>query len=268
MTDNTYIDIFAPPPPPPAPEDEHAIALKHDVDKFRVQLHAMIKSAPAEDDDSLVVEQEEWCQRWKDLIVTKGKGKQKSTPPANPTRTPTVTATSSSPNPRPTPILRQRLAAQAGPPSKATPAAAPKSKGKGKAEEVPAVAAAPERTAPGPSGILRPYVEILVDRNHKRKAVEIEEAPSESEEDEEDDEDAKDAYMASRVNGLHTFVSMFETAFGALKKEVTEIDGTEAPIHDERNCVILEGLGDDSQRDLRVESITVQKHRYTMRGIA
>ncbi|KAG2335720.1 hypothetical protein BDR05DRAFT_1006524, partial [Suillus weaverae] len=178
MTDYTHIDIFA--PPPPAPEDEHAIPLKCDVDKFRMQLHAMIESAPAEDDNSLVVEQEEWCRRWKDLIARRQ-------------------------NPRPTPILRQRSAAQAGPPSKATPAAAPKSKGKGKAEEVPAVAAAPERTAPGPSGILWPYVEILVDRNRKRKAVEIEEAPSESEEDKEDDEDAEDAYMAGRVNGLHTF---------------------------------------------------------------
>ncbi|KAG2339626.1 hypothetical protein BDR05DRAFT_950966 [Suillus weaverae] len=31
--------------------------------------------------------------------------------------------------------------------------------------------------------------------------------------------------MAGRVNGLHTFVSMFETVFGVLKKEVTEING-------------------------------------------
>ncbi|KAG1777592.1 hypothetical protein EV702DRAFT_1045333 [Suillus placidus] len=122
---------------------------------------------------------------------SKGKGKQKSTPPANPTSAPPVTATSA---PKPGPTLKARLAP------------------------------VPKLKAPGPVGTLWPYIKITV--NHKRKAIEIEEDSSESEQDNDNDNDAEDAYMAGRVNGLHTFVSMFEKAFGVLKKEVTEIDVT------------------------------------------
>jgi hypothetical protein len=81
------------------------------------------------------------------------------------------------------------------------------------------------RVRPGPLGIRRPYVEITVSR--KRKFVEVEESNNDLEDDEgnhEDDDDDEDAYMAGRLNGLNTFVAMFETAFGALKKEVAEID--------------------------------------------
>ncbi|KAG2336953.1 hypothetical protein BDR05DRAFT_1005424 [Suillus weaverae] len=161
------------------------------------------------------------CKRLKircSLVPAKSKCKQKPTPPPNPTPAPTATATSA-PKPRPTPVLRPSLTAKAGPAPKATPAPAPAPKGRGKAEDLSAVVAAPQRTAPGPLGTLRPYVDIKV--NSKRKFVEIEEDSSESEHDGDDE----DAYMAGRLNGLHTFVGMFETAFGALKKEVTEIDG-------------------------------------------
>ncbi|KAG1778093.1 hypothetical protein EV702DRAFT_1044790 [Suillus placidus] len=150
------------------------------------------------------------CQDYKRLktkcFLIPGKSKQKSTPPANPTPASPITTTST---PKP------------GPAAKVRPAPAPKPKGKGKAEDVSAILAAPQGTAPGLVGTLRPYVEIMV--NRKRKAIEIEEDSSESEQD--NGNDAKDAYMAGRVNGLHTFVSMFEKAFGVLKKEVTEIDG-------------------------------------------
>jgi hypothetical protein len=76
---------------------------------------------------------------------------------------------------------------------------------------------------PGLLGIRRPYVEINVSR--KRKFVEIEESNNDPEDDEDNHEDDdEDAYMAGRLNGLNMFVAMFETAFGALKKEVTDID--------------------------------------------
>jgi hypothetical protein len=78
------------------------------------------------------------------------------------------------------------------------------------------------RVRPGPLGIRRPYVEINVSR--KRKFVEIEESNNDPEDDEDNHEDDEDAYMAGRLNGLNTFVAMFETAFGALKKEVADID--------------------------------------------
>jgi hypothetical protein len=76
--------------------------------------------------------------------------------------------------------------------------------------------------APGPSRALCPYVEIKVAR--KRKHVEVEEESSESKSKSKGDDEDEDAYMAGRLNGLNTFVNMFETAFGALKKEVVEID--------------------------------------------
>jgi hypothetical protein len=54
----------------------------------------------------------------------------------------------------------------------------------------------------------------------KRKYFEIED----NSKSDDTDTDNEDAYMASRLNGLHTFVAVFETAFGALKEEVAGID--------------------------------------------
>ncbi|KAG2082688.1 hypothetical protein BD769DRAFT_1683049 [Suillus cothurnatus] len=137
------------------------------------------------------------CKRLKvkcSLASDKNKGKEQPTPtPAPP---PKATAA----KPRPRPITRQ----QAGLPRKAA---------------APVSAAKPQGQAKEKDGS-SPYVEIKVAR--KRKHVEVEEESSESE-SEGDDED-EDAYMAGRLNGLNTFVNMFETAFGALKKEVAEID--------------------------------------------
>ncbi|KAG2336965.1 hypothetical protein BDR05DRAFT_952990 [Suillus weaverae] len=426
MTDNnTEIDIFA--PPAPSPEDEKAITLKRAVDELRVQLRAMIQSAPAEDDETDYLEKEDWCRRWKHLIESlttrvqiarqtaidvqltdaerqdgrtgnkiheklerhvsamkeatamqaetatqaklpaeqekvekdgmivaeedeeelngqdedevwddqqdgaqeenlhkdaevtveeppikrstgilclkkitlrvpsepdvevpavaaktgepvipqkktprmsakqpavnaipcakcastgrtcygvavglvcmdsKGKGKQKSISSPNPTPAPTVKI-ASAPKPRPTPMLRPSPAVKAGPAPKAAQAPLPAPKGKGKAEDAPTIAAAPQRTAPGHLGTLRPYVDIKV--HSKRKFVEIEEESSESEHDDDDE----DAYMAGRLNGLHTFVGMFETALGALKKEVTEIDGrgSATGLHDLDHISVLQ----------------------------
>ncbi|KAG2340579.1 hypothetical protein BDR05DRAFT_950305 [Suillus weaverae] len=161
------------------------------------------------------------CKRLKircSFITAKGKGKQKATPPPKPTP--------AAPKPRPSPLSK------AGPSPKAKPAPAPTPKGKGKVEDAPTLPAAPPRTAPGPLVTQRAYVDLPrsnLMRNGKRKAAEINVDSSEGERDDDankdDDNDDKDAYMAGRVNGLHTFVAMFKTVFGALKKEVTEIDG-------------------------------------------
>lgn len=86
--------------------------------------------------------------------------------------------------------------------------------GKGKAAAEPA-----QRVTPGPLGTQRAYVDLTV--SHKRKVFDVQNDLSMGESDAEDE----DAYLAGRLNGLNTFVSMFETALGALKKEVTEIDG-------------------------------------------
>jgi hypothetical protein len=86
-------------------------------------------------------------------------------------------------------------------------------KGKGKAADAP-----DQRVTPGPLGTQRAYVDLMSSR--KRKASDVQEDSSKGESDAEDE----DAYLAGRLNGLNTFVSLFETALGALKKEVTEID--------------------------------------------
>lgn len=76
---------------------------------------------------------------------------------------------------------------------------------------------------PGLLGIRRPYVEIKV--NQKRKFIEVEDSNNDCGDHEGNhNDDDEDAYMASRLNGLNTFIAMFETAFEALKKEVAEID--------------------------------------------
>jgi len=66
-TTTAEVDIFA--PPPPVIEDEKAIALKREVNELCGRLQAMVKVAPIADDKTLL-EKEEWCQQWKDLIVS------------------------------------------------------------------------------------------------------------------------------------------------------------------------------------------------------
>jgi hypothetical protein len=102
------------------------------------------------------------------------------------------------------------------------PVSAAKPQGQAKEKDVPTTGPAPQRTAPGPSRALCPYVEIKV--TCKRKHVEVEEESSESKSKSKGDDEDEDAYMVGRLNWLNTFVNMFETAFGALKKEVAEID--------------------------------------------
>jgi outer membrane biosynthesis protein TonB len=149
--------------------------------------------------------------------VEKSKGKEQ--PISAPNQSPAPMVKSTVPKPRPRPIVKQK----AGPVPKAAPVPVAKPKDKGKNQDAPTVGPAPQRIAPGPLSALRPNGEIKVDRTRKRKFVEVEEESSDSG-SERDDED-EDAYMAGRLNGLNTFVTMFETAFGALKKEVAEIDG-------------------------------------------
>jgi hypothetical protein len=95
-----------------------------------------------------------------------------------------------------------------------------KEKGQAKKKDVPTASSTPQCMAPGPLRALCPYVEIKV--AHKRKYVEVKEESSESKS--EGDNEDEDTYMAGRLNGLNTFVNMFKIAFGALKKEVVEID--------------------------------------------
>lgn len=121
-----------------------------------------------------------------------------------------------SPTPTPTPPHQSSSTAKSGraanaglPPKVKATAPAPAPAGMGK---VP-----PPGPTPSLSGNRRVYVEIEAKRKMKRKATE----DSSEGESETGDEDA---YLAGRLNGLSTFVTMFETALGALKKEVKEID--------------------------------------------
>jgi hypothetical protein len=66
-TTTAKVDIFA--PPPPVIEDEKAIALKREVNELCRWLQAMVEVAPIADYKTLL-EKEEWCQQWKDLIVS------------------------------------------------------------------------------------------------------------------------------------------------------------------------------------------------------
>ncbi|KAG2128784.1 hypothetical protein BD769DRAFT_1667382 [Suillus cothurnatus] len=102
----------------------------------------------------------------------------------------------------------------------AAPISVAKAKGQAKEKDVPTAGSTPQCTAPGLLRALCPYVETKV--VHKRKYVEVEEESSESKS--KGDNEDEDTYMAGRLNGLNTFVNMFKIAFGALKKEVVEID--------------------------------------------
>jgi hypothetical protein len=118
--------------------------------------------------------------------------------------------TPSSPPPQPSKV-KVLIAPRPGTAAKA--GLAPKAiAGKGKAADTP-----PQQVTPGP--IQRAYIELT---SHKRKVQDAEDDLSNGEGNEDEDEDA---YLAGRVNSLNTFVTLFETALGALKKEVTEIDG-------------------------------------------
>lgn len=140
----------------------------------------------------------EECDRLKTACSHAGKKHN-----ASPTPTPTPPHQSSS-------TAKSGRAANAGlPPKVKATAPAPAPAGMGK---VP-----PPGPTPSLSGNRRVYVEIEAKRKMKRKATE----DSSEGESETGDEDA---YLAGRLNGLNTFVTMFETALGALKKEVKEID--------------------------------------------
>ncbi|KAG2336822.1 hypothetical protein BDR05DRAFT_953068 [Suillus weaverae] len=281
MTDNntTHIDIFAPLPPPTAPEDEQTITFKCDVDKLHIQFHAMIKSAPAEDNNSLDVKQEKWCWQWKHLIennTQKDNAQEDDTqednaqensnkdaeveelslkrsscidcmkkitpcilpdPDIKILNTASKTAELVLPKKTKKPIhdcLEENRKHCAISP---TGLVCQNSKGKDKQKPTPPANPTPTPTvtttsfSPKPNykskaafqGQTSPNTQI--ERSIARgRLSKLNKPPSKSKQDD-DDDDAEDAYMAGRVNGLHTFMSMFETVFGVLKKEVTEIDG-------------------------------------------
>lgn len=91
-------------------------------------------------------------------------------------------------------------------------------KGKGKAEDTTAASPSSKRARPGPLSARRPYVDLKV-LNRKRKFAEVEETK-----DDDDNDNDKHAYMSGRLNGLHSFIDMFETTFAAMKKEVADIN--------------------------------------------
>ncbi|KAG2028899.1 hypothetical protein BDR03DRAFT_1019193 [Suillus americanus] len=139
------------------------------------------------------------CHRLKAACSLTGKGKEKSSSPPSPTPPP--------PNP-------STSAATSGPTAGAGPA--PKATGGDKSADLPPrQQQRQQHPAPVPFGIQRAYVEIpVVDLKRKVAALEPESSDAEDE----------DAYMAGRLDGLNTFVSMLESTLGALKKEVTDID--------------------------------------------
>lgn len=77
---------------------------------------------------------------------------------------------------------------------------------------------------PGPSGTQQAHVEIEAERKRKRKRTTLEPDANDSGRDNLSDAGDERSYVAGRINGLKTFVAMFETALGALKKEVKEIN--------------------------------------------
>ncbi|KAG2131309.1 uncharacterized protein EDB93DRAFT_1255574 [Suillus bovinus] len=50
--------------PDPTVEAEYILTLTREVDTLHVDLHAMMELAPSEDDDTLFVKKEDWCQQW------------------------------------------------------------------------------------------------------------------------------------------------------------------------------------------------------------
>ncbi|KAG1848221.1 hypothetical protein F4604DRAFT_1935434 [Suillus subluteus] len=58
----TEIDIFA--LPPSGPNEEETATLKQEVQALRDELDALVRCAPPEDDEDLLVDKEDWCKRW------------------------------------------------------------------------------------------------------------------------------------------------------------------------------------------------------------
>lgn len=91
--------------------------------------------------------------------------------------------------------------------------------GKGKVQDPPAVVPSSPRTRPGPLSANRPFVEINVPNVPTRKRT-----FGEAGHDEDDGDDDEYAFLAGRLNGLQSFIDVFETTFAALKKEVADIN--------------------------------------------
>lgn len=77
---------------------------------------------------------------------------------------------------------------------------------------------------PGPSGTRQAHVDIEAKRKRKRKHTPLEPDANDSGRDNLSDAGDEGSYVAGRINGLKTFVTMFEAALGSLKKEVEEIN--------------------------------------------
>ncbi|KAG1848229.1 hypothetical protein F4604DRAFT_1687767 [Suillus subluteus] len=174
------------------------------------------------------------CKRLKascSLVPDKGKAKQplsqESTATQASTTTPAAKPTSAA---KPTPSAKPISAAKPTPSAKPTSAAKPIAALKPTAAPGPLPArttnananAKPtlspaSRPAPGPSN--RPVV--VIDDHKKRKRAESEQEEVKGKEQHDEQEDA---YMTGRVQALPGFISMVETALGALKNEVTEIN--------------------------------------------
>ncbi|KAG1848232.1 hypothetical protein F4604DRAFT_1935443 [Suillus subluteus] len=58
----TEIDIFA--LPPSGPNEEETATLTQEVQALRDELDALVRCAPPEDDEDLLVDKEDWCKRW------------------------------------------------------------------------------------------------------------------------------------------------------------------------------------------------------------
>lgn len=101
------------------------------------------------------------------------------------------------------------------PPAKPSPAPGT---GKGQVENPPAAGPSSPRTRPGPLSANRPYVEINVPSRNRKRTFD------EAGHDEDDGDDDEYAYLTGRLNGLHSFIDVFETTFAALKKEVADIN--------------------------------------------
>ena len=63
----TEIDIFA--LPPSGPNEEETATLTQEVQALRDELDALVRCAPPEDDEDLLVDKEDWCKRWTRLRV-------------------------------------------------------------------------------------------------------------------------------------------------------------------------------------------------------
>lgn len=77
---------------------------------------------------------------------------------------------------------------------------------------------------PGPSGTRKAHVDIEPKRKRKRKHTPLEPDANDSGRDNLSDAGDEGSYVAGRISGLKTFVTMLEAALGSLKKEVEAIN--------------------------------------------